>query len=424
MVTSTSPEPPRRSFLKRAGGTTALALLSPNAAFAAAPRELVAFDVAMTDFLKENRAPGASLAISKDGRLVYARGFGLADRESGEAVAPESLFRIASVTKPFTAVAVLRLAEQNKLSLDTGVWEFLHLAEPSDRRWKRVTILHLLQHTGGWDRDRSFDPMFRSPQVSAALSTPPPAGAAEVIRYMLGKPLDFEPGGRHAYSNFGYCLLGRVIERASGRTYGAYVADKLLRPLGIRRMRLGRTLREHRAPGEVAYYDERNRLEPAVTGPIGTRVPLPYGRWSLESMDAHGGWIASAADLVRFACAFDDAERSPLLAPAGIARMFAPPEGAAGREADGSPQRVHYGCGWQVRPNATVDQSVAWHYGSLAGSSTLLARAHHRVNFAVLFNSRANPDGRLLAPAVVSLLHRTAKRVQQWPETDLFPQLL
>lgn len=423
MDTSTSPEPRRRSFLKRAGGA-ALALLPLPAAIAAAPRELVAFDVAMADFLKENRAPGASLAISKDGRLVYARGFGIADRESGDAVTTSSLFRIASIAKPFTAVAVLRLAGQGKLSLDAGAWEFLGLAEPSDRRWKRVTILHLLQHTGGWDRDKSFDPMFRSPQVSVALSTPPPAGPAEIIRYMLGKPLDFEPGSRHAYSNFGYCLLGRVIERASGKPYGTYVSDELLSPLGIRRMRLGRTLREHRAPGEVAYYDELNRVEPAVTGRIGTPVPLPYGRWSLEAMDSHGGWIASAADLVRFACAFDHAARSPLLSPEGVARMFAPPEGAAGREADGSPQRVHYGCGWQVRPNATADQSVAWHYGSLAGSSTLLARAHHRLNFAVLFNSRANPDGRLLAPAIVSLLHGTAKRVQRWPETDLFPALL
>jgi N-acyl-D-amino-acid deacylase len=422
--TFTSPEPRRRWFLKRAGGTAALALLSPPSAFAAPHRELAGFDVMMADFLKENRAPGASLAISKDGRLVYARGFGLADRESGEAVAPESLFRIASIAKPFTAVAVLRLAGQGRLSLDGSAWELLQLAEPADRRWKRVTILHLLQHTGGWDRDKRFDPMFRSSQISAALSTTPPAGPPEIIRYMLGQPLDFEPGSRHAYSNFGYSLLGRVIERASGKPYGAYVAEELLKPLGIRRMQLGRTLREQRAPGEVAYYDELNREEPAVTGPIGKKVPLPYGRWALESMDAHGGWIASAADLVRFACAFDDSERSPLLSASGIAQMLAPPEGPAGRDADGAPLRAHFGCGWQVRPRATADQSVAWHYGSLAGSSTLLARAHHRVNFAVLFNTRANPEGRLLAPTVLPLLHKAANRVQQWPETNLFPALL
>src|SRR5262249_44742178 len=91
---------------------------------------------------------------------------------------------------------------------------------------------------------------------------------------------------------------------------------EVLAPLGIRRMRLGKTLLAQRAPGEVTYYDERTG--PAVMGAIGTRVSLPYGTWSLEAMDSHGGWLASAADLVRFASAFDVPERCPLLQPKTI----------------------------------------------------------------------------------------------------------
>lgn len=416
-------DPARRAFLKQAGAAVGLAALAPHGG-ALAQGGLSGIDLAMTEFLAERKVPGASLAVARAGRLVHARGYGVADRETGEAVRPESLFRIASVSKPVTAVAVLRLAEQGRLSLDTPVWEFLGLATPSDTRWKQVTILHLLHHTGGWDRDKSFDPMFRSPIIAAALQVPPPAGATEVIRYMLGQPLDFDPGSRFAYSNFGYCLLGRVIERATGKTYEMQVRDDVLAPLGIRRMRLGRTLREHRAPGEVSYYDERNRVGPAVTGTIGAPVPLPYGRWVLESMDAHGGWIATAADLVRFASAFDLPERSPLLSPAGVATMFARPPGPAGAKRDDSPQRTHYGCGWDVRPYARLDQPVAWHTGSLAGTSTLLMRGHHRLNIAVLLNTRAGPDGRLLDSGIAQVLLNAALRVHDWPETDLFPALL
>src|SRR5262249_31395645 len=171
-----------------------------------------------------------------------------------EAVESTALFRIGSISKPITAVAILQLVERGKLSLDAGVWELLRLSEPSDRRWKRVTIRHLLQHTGGWDRDESIDPMFRSAEIARALRVPQPATPAHIIRYMLGQRLDFDPGSRFAYSNFGYCLLGRVIETVSGAAYETHVQEHVLAPLGITRMRLGKTLPAERAAGEVAYY--------------------------------------------------------------------------------------------------------------------------------------------------------------------------
>lgn len=383
------------------------------------------FDETLSEFVAAQGVPGAALAVTKNGRLVYARGFGVADRELGLAVRPNALFRIASISKPLTAVAVLQLAERGKCSLGDRVWELLELTEPLDARWKRVTILHLLQHTGGWDRNANFDPMFRPLMIARALNVPAPAAPRHIIQYMLGQRLDFEPGSASEYSNFGYCLLGRVIERVAGTSYEAYVRDEVLAPLGIRRMRLGRTLRSERAADEVVYYDEEARTGPALTGGARGQLPLPYGgRWSLEAMDAHGGWIASAPDLVRFASAFDDPASCRILRAESIARMFARPEGPPGHEEDGRPLAVYYGCGWLVRPFARLGESVAWHNGSLAGSSTLLVRNHHDVNWVALFNARVGPDGRLLDRGIDKPLHIAARHVPRWPDVDQFPQLL
>jgi len=98
-----------------------------------------------------------------------------ADHQRGQAVHPTDLFRIASISKPITVVTVLQLVERKKLAIDARVWDVLELPPPSDARWKRLIILHLLQHTGGWDRDKSFDPMFRSVQIARALNVSPPA---------------------------------------------------------------------------------------------------------------------------------------------------------------------------------------------------------------------------------------------------------
>src|SRR5262249_26462012 len=129
------------------------------------------FDAVMVSFLRKSDAPGAALAVGRDGRVVYARGFGYADKENEEPVQPAALLRIARLSKPLTAVAVLQLVERDRLGLDDRVFDVLRLKAPDDpeetfdARWKRVTILHLLQHTGGWDRGKSFDPMFRSPEI-------------------------------------------------------------------------------------------------------------------------------------------------------------------------------------------------------------------------------------------------------------------
>ena len=121
--------------------------------------------------MADEEAIGAALAVTRNGKLVYTRGFGLADRDHAQSVQPNSLFRIASISKPVTAAAVLQLAERNKLTLDAKVVGLLELPAPNDKRWNEITIDHLLHHTGGWDRSKSFDPMFR-PIVIVARRAP------------------------------------------------------------------------------------------------------------------------------------------------------------------------------------------------------------------------------------------------------------
>jgi N-acyl-D-amino-acid deacylase len=384
---------------------------------------LAGFDRLMISFMKEHQIPGASLAIGRKGRLVYTRGYGVARRAEKNLAAvpvrPDALFRIASVSKPITAVAVLQLVERGRLRLDDHVVEVLrikpHLEAGAqvDPRLARVTIRQLLQHTAGWDRQRSFDPMFRPLIIAKALHVAAPAGPRDVIRYMFGRPLDFDPGTRMAYSNFGFCVLGRVIEKVSGQSYESYVRKEVLAPLGIQRMRLGRTLTP--AEGEVHYYDPLNRLGPAVVGPMDHPVPFPYGVWYLEAMDAHGGWIASAADLVRFATAFDDPEHCPILRAESIRTMFARPKGRAGYEADGRPAESYYACGWMVRPEGQGGRQNTWHDGALDGSASLMVRRGDGLSWAVIFNTSARPMEKDLSKAIDPLLHDAADAVKEWP---------
>jgi N-acyl-D-amino-acid deacylase len=387
--------------------------------------DLASFDKMMLAVVKEHKPPGAALAVTCHGRLVYARGFGYADVENRQPVEPESLVRIASLSKPITAVAILQLVERGSLRLDEKAFPLLglkpHLSQGAryDQRLDDITILHLLQHTAGWDRDKSGDPMFMSLRIADELGAKPPALPQDIIRWMLGRPLDFAPGERFAYSNFGYCVLGRVIEKVTGHRYEDYVRREVLAPLGVRDMRIGRTLESQRAEGEVKYYAPKPTLAPGCVGPtIGQKVPPAYGHWYQEGLDAHGGWIGSAVDLVRFASTFDSGRKCPILNAASIARMFAPPALAA--EKDGKPPDVYYACGWQVRPIRNLGLST-WHTGELRGCcTTLLVRRYDGLCWAVLFNTDADAKGKSLTAIVDPLVHQAADAVKRWPEYDLF----
>ncbi|QDT19912.1 Penicillin-binding protein 4* [Gimesia chilikensis] len=387
--------------------------------------ELASLDQSIKEFLLEHHPPGASVAVSYRGRLVYARGFGYADVEQKKKVQPDSQFRIASLSKPITAVAIMKLIEQGKLQLDTKVFSVLkdyqkELAAPEvDPRLKDITIQNLLNHTGGWDRDASFDPMFRSVAFARQLGKQPPAEADDVIRIMVQKPLDFAPGEKYAYSNFGYCLLGRVIEEITGQSYAEYVQQTICQPLGMKHTELGRTLLINRRPNEVKYYSE-NVGSTVYSNNTLSEVPRPYGAWYLEAMDSHGGWISSAPDLVRFATAFNLPDECPILKAPALSQMFARPEGSAGFTEDGVPKVAYYACGWMVRPIDTAGNANHWHMGALDGTSTLLVRRLDRINWAILFNTHQGADQKRLSNLIDAPMHRWINQIENWPEKDQF----
>jgi len=386
---------------------------------------LAPIDDMVLSFLREHDLPGAGVAIARRGKVLYARGFGYADMDTHEPVQPDSLFRIASLSKPVTAVAVLQLVQAGKLALDTRVVDVLRVRAPRgkrrDPRLRAVTIRHLLQHTAGWDRSKSFDPMFRSARIAKELRVPAPAGPQHVIRYMFGRRLDFDPGERKAYSNFGYCVLGRVIEKLTGRSYEDHVQRSVLAPLGVTRMRIGATRLQGRAEGEVCYHTRYAETGPSVfESDLGKRVPVQYGSWCLEAMDAHGGWIASAVDLVRFASSLDDDAQTRVLSRESVRTMFAPPAEPVSRDAQGKLEPAYYACGWQVRPKTAGNENT-WHNGSLAGTSTLLVRRHDGFCWAVLFNTGKTISGSAPSGLIDGAMHRAVNKVCRWPRGRALP---
>ena len=391
---------------------------SPSATTSQAnsPEKIAELDALFTGFMDKHSVPGCAVAITRNGKLVYTRGFGFADVAAREPVSPHSLFRIASISKPVTAVAILQLVEQGKLKLNDRVFDILTADEPLllgeakiDERQKEITIRHLLEHRGGWDREKSFDAMFQSIRFADALSKPAPAEVHDIIRNMRGLPLDFAPGERYAYSNYGYCLLGRVIEKLAKQRYDEYVKEHVLAPLQIKSMQIGGSFAVDRKPGEVRYYD------PQVTSSVfpanrGRQIASPYGAFKLETLDSHGGWIASAVDLVRFASAFDKPGECPILKSDSIRTMFSPPPGKVGE--------TYYALGWNVRPLA--EKQTAWHTGSLPGTSTVLYRRYDGLNVAVLFNSRISPTAQHLTRELEVPLFNALDSVRDWPIVDHF----
>ena len=376
------------------------------------------FDDTMKAFMQARGITAGALAVSRNSKLVLARGYTNSDNPSDITVQPNSLFRIASISKPITAAAVLRLVQDGLINLSDKLTDILNLTPPpggtADPRLKDVTIRSLLQHLGGWDPGMTFDPMFYDAQIASALGISLPASKNDIITYMTGQPLQHTPGTTYAYSNYGYCLLGRIIEQVSGMPYDDYVSKAVFRPLGIWGVILGRSLSENRAPGEVTYHSMY--MDTTVMDTSGESVPQPYGAFNLENMDAHGGWLTSAVDLVRFASTFDDPSSSPVLNQDSVDTLFGLPENID--PGDYQAGDWYYACGWAVRDWGGNNRNT-WHDGSLPGTHTLMVRRWDGLDWAVVFNQRDDPSG-LGYNEIDDLLHQAADQVTSWPDHDLF----
>jgi N-acyl-D-amino-acid deacylase len=167
--------------------------------------------------------------------------------------------------------------------------------------------------------------------------------------------------------------------------------------------------------GEVKYYPRGQQKVASVFGDA-RLVPPAYGGWCIESMDSHGGWLATAPELVRFASAFEDAANCPILKYQSIAEMFAR-SADTGYNANGSPKPAYYACGWMVRPTRD-GKANTWHTGLLQGTATLLVHRHDNLTWAVLFNRDFDADRKYLADLIDPLLHRAADSITHWPNSN------
>ncbi|MBK0402997.1 beta-lactamase family protein [Adhaeribacter sp. BT258] len=368
--------------------------------------ELLVIDQKVLEFMARWNIPGATVALAKDDKLLYARGFGKADED--QLMQADHLFRIASLSKPITAMAIMKLNQDNGLDLEQkvfgpeGILNSELYADLRDPRMQEITIKHLLEHTAGWDRHISpeGDPMFNPVKIAEAMQVPAPADAVSVIRYVLQQPLDFAPGSRVAYSNIGYNILGRVIEQITELPYETYVQQAILQPLGITGMVLGRNLYENKSEREVKYFDLKARQVKTVSGE-NKKVPFPYGGFNLEAMDAHGGWIASAPDLIKLLMGLDPTGENALLSRETIARMTTPSNPDYG-----------YAKGWFVNKKGNW-----WHSGALIGSSTLMAHLQDGMKWVLLMNARPeHPD---FYKELDRLMWNATADVETWPEINL-----
>ncbi len=386
-------------------------------------------DQLVTNFMAKYGVPGGALGIVKDGRLVYVRGFGYANTKTSELVRPDSLFRIASLSKAVTAMAVLKLVQQGLIGLDQPAFAVLNYPAPTypgarvDPRLGSITIRHLLNHTGGWNRNTAIDPdggvgfdptVNWTVRAATDMRTSAPASARTVVRWMIGKPLQFEPGTQYQYSNFGYTVLGRIIEKVTGTNYEQFVRS-LLAQANISRMRIGGGRQVDKLPGEVTYYDYpgsplTSSIFPQDTGP----VAWPYN-FSYSTMDAHGGWVASVIDLLRLVTAIDGRlPHTNLLSLASIATMTSRPSPPWKQT-----EEPYYGMGWLVRNTP----GNWWHDGSLPGTRTEMVRAGNGFTWALLFNTRPFQDAAFYAE-MDNLGWKALAAVSTWPTNDLFDSVL
>ncbi|MGC9374181.1 MAG: serine hydrolase domain-containing protein [Bacteroidales bacterium] len=367
------------------------------------------FDQQIEDFLQKWNIIGASVAVVKEERLIYAKGFGYADKENKIKVEPKHLFRIASVSKLITAVAVMKLVEEEKLSLtdtvfgENGILNNPNFLDIKDEKFKQITIEHLLSHTSGFT-NKAGDPMFMNLRISKEMNKELPISNDVIIEYVLKhRQLDYTPGKKAVYSNFGYVLLGEIIEKVSGTSYENYVTSKILNPLGIYDMHLGSSLPELKYKNEVNYYGLYGEKKVLSSFGTGERVPKYYGGNNIENLGAAGGWIASPSELMKFLVAIDGFPlKKDILKDSTIDKMTNPEIG----------KRPF---GW----TGTDRNGVWWRTGTLSGTSVLLKREKNGLSWVLVINTTPKYGARFPVQINKTMIKGLAT-VNQWPTYDLF----
>ncbi len=382
--------------------------------------ELTVYEDALRGIMQKWSIPGAALAITDGGRLVYARGLGFADRENGIPVHPTTRFRLASISKTITGMAILRLAQDGRLNLDAKFMDLIpklpQAATPApDPRMRQVTVRQLLQHTAGFNRPVSDDHV-NYYNTASRLFNNAPITKDLLTRYIISQRLDFDPGTRYAYGNSAYQILGRVIEQVTGKPYLDAVRELILAPAGTKNFDIAKALLSQRAVDEVKYYDYPNApLQTTLVVP-GAIMPAarPYNWW-LEMADSYGGLLGNAVEVLKYENMLEGRRpgTTPLLNSATLAAMVARPVPAVW------PATGVNWVGLSWRFSTTTGGQNWWHSGGAPGTRNLTLRRQDGRNWVVLMNSRPLDEDAILDEIFDAFLAAQAK-VKAWPTHDLY----
>jgi CubicO group peptidase (beta-lactamase class C family) len=385
---------------------------------------LAAFDDAMQTVMRNHAIPSGQMAITWHGRLVMAHGYTLDAGPNDIVVQPDSLFRIASVTKPLTSTLINRLIQEGRLSLTDTIGQYVDLTpapgHSADPRLATITVRNLLEHLAGFGVSATigFDPMFYDATIASTLGIDLPIDRDDIVEFMNGEPLMSDPGTTYNYSNYGYLLLGRIIEAVTGMRYEQYAAS-VLNPIGIFDMRQGHSLIDGRAPNEV-YYDS-GYFGPTVMDGSGATVPFEYGAFNIENMQSHGAWIASTIELVRWLSNLDDPSAPGALLDAdSIARTYSLPQNYPLPYNAGD---YYYAEGWAVRDYGG-GQRNAWHDGSLPSTTSYVVRTEYGWDYAVILNRRDETGQTEYSLEVDSAMWNAYSQITAWPDGDQFGDVL
>ena len=374
--------------------------MSDNSSFAGMEKTI-------KSFMRHWEIAGASLAVSREGKMVYAKGFGLADKVTNTETEPYNKFRIASISKLITAVAIMKLQEEGKLSVydkvfgPDGILNDPFYSDPKDKRVYGITIAHLLSHEGGWST-RWGDQMFIPYVVSEAMNVNSPVDTKTIVRFALNKYLQFTPGTGKSYSNLGYAVLGLVIEKVTGMSYFDYCRKNILEPIGIYDMTLARNLPSEKASYEVSYYEPGDAtLKLSIYG-TGKLVNASAGGNDIEALGGAGAWLATAPDLMKLLLAVDGYDSvKDILSHESIKFMTDSENGYAP-------------IGWKT----TIYDGTWWRTGTFPGTAGMMKRQPDGTAWVILLNTSAW-NGPEISTDINYMMARALSQVKLWPQNDL-----
>lgn len=358
-------------------------------------------DSIVMKYLKRWEINGAQLAVSRNDSLVYAKGYGWAEKEKNQLMQPYNILRIASVSKLITATGIMRLQEMGKLKLTDHVFgpkgllnDTTYTNVITDKRYFAITVDDLLRHKAGFTR-AAGDPVFSTRYIMMQNHLSSPPDHRTLLRIVLKRRLGYDPGSdMQKYCNIGYLILSMIIEKCSGQPYEQFIQRQVLYPAGCFGFRIAGNYYKDRHPNEVKYYMHKEAEPIYEFNNSGRMVIKCYGENDITSSAGAGAWCASAAELCHFVSAIDGDKHYPdILSDASIKTMTQ------------DRGEHHFSIGWNFTPTGKPWSRT----GTLSGSSALVVRFPDTNQCWVLITNTSSWKGQGFAKDTMALFEQLRK---------------